>query len=247
MDISIKQDFMEKWAKYLPNNDLPIACYYADTLDGAIFSEKPKENAKGYTCIFGQLASVRAGKTRAFNQDNLGCFGAAGMFGFTELELTDEYVEFLTEKECFKKNRYFVERMIEDNPYMTAPGKYLTFKRWDLLTEEDVPQVVFFFAKPDTIGGLHMLANWDYETQHGVISPFGSGCESLVGFAMKQALAKGEQCVLGLFDIPARGCVAKDIMTFSAPYERFKVMVDNMDNTFLNTHIWEPLKKRMDT
>ncbi len=245
MDIAVKKDFMEKWEKYFPNNDLPIACYFSDTLQGATFPEKPKDNAKGYTCMFRQLAPVRMGKTRAFNQDNLGCFGATGMLGFTKLELTDDYVDFLTKKECFKKNRHFVERMVEDNPYMAAQGKYLIFKRWDTLTEEDTPQVVFFFAKPDAIGGLHMLANWDYETQHGVISPFGSGCESLIAFAMKQAFAKGEQCVLGLFDIPARGFVARDIMTFSAPYDRFKVMVENMDSTFLNTYIWEKLRKRM--
>ncbi len=197
-----------------------IACYFSDTLNGVDFPEKPKENSKGCTCIFSQLAPVRAGKARAFNQDNLGCFGATGQLGFVIPELDDFYVDFLTKQECFKKNRYYVERMIEDNPYMKAQGKYLIFKRWDLLTEEDNPQVVFFFAKPDTIGGLHMLANWDYETQNGVISPFGSGCESLVSFAMKQVLSGGSQCVLGLFDIPARGCVQKDIMTFVALPQR---------------------------
>ena len=37
---------------------------------------------KGYTCIFSQLAPVRSGKPRAFNQDNFGCGDAAGILGF---------------------------------------------------------------------------------------------------------------------------------------------------------------------
>ena len=101
------------------------------------------------------------------------------------------------------------------------------------------------FANADAIGGLHTLANFDYKTKDGVISPFGSGCDSIIGFAMKQVLSDGDKCVLGLFDPPARTCIKKDLMTFSMPYSRLEVMLSNMDECFLNTYIWEPIKKRM--
>lgn len=36
MDLEIKKSFMEKWEKYFPGSELPIACFYADVLDGVI-------------------------------------------------------------------------------------------------------------------------------------------------------------------------------------------------------------------
>ena len=40
MDIEIKISFMEKWEKYFPGNDLPIACFYSDELNGVEFPDK---------------------------------------------------------------------------------------------------------------------------------------------------------------------------------------------------------------
>jgi len=35
MDIEIKNNFMEKWEKYFPGSELPIACFYSDELKAA--------------------------------------------------------------------------------------------------------------------------------------------------------------------------------------------------------------------
>ena len=51
----------------------PTACFYSDDLSGAAFPEAPAPGKYGLTCIFSQLAPVRRGEARAFNQDNLGC------------------------------------------------------------------------------------------------------------------------------------------------------------------------------
>jgi len=56
MDIVIKEEFMEKWNKFLPGEELPVACWYADEIGDADFPAKPKPNKRGYTCIFSQLA-----------------------------------------------------------------------------------------------------------------------------------------------------------------------------------------------
>ena len=41
-------------------------------------------------------------------------------------------------------------------------------KLFDLLTEKDEPQVVFFFCQPDVLSGLHGLANFDtMDPYHG--------------------------------------------------------------------------------
>ena len=116
MDLEIKKRFMEKWEKYFPGSDLPIACYYADKLNGADFTKAPKPNKKGYTCIFSQMAPVRLGKPGAFNQENFGCWGASGLFGFIPLEADDYMVDCLVNVERFKKSEEHVKGMFAANP-----------------------------------------------------------------------------------------------------------------------------------
>ncbi len=135
--------------------------------------------------------------------------------------------------------------MFESNPSMPTNGKYIVFKRWDSLTEDDEPQVVFFFCNPDTISGLHSLANFDTMEPHGVIAPFGSGCDSLVGFAMKELKSEAPKAVIGLFDPSARVCVKRDLQSFSIPWPKFQSMFRNMDNSLLDTFFWGKIRKRM--
>ena len=250
MDLEIKNSFMTKWEKYFPGNDLPIACYYADDLHGADFPQAPKPNKRGYTCIFSQLAPVRTGKPRAFNQDNFGCWGAGATLGFgkepTQAD-TDYMVDFLTNVEKFKKTEAHVLDMLAANPPLPAEGKYIIFKSWDLLSESDEPQIVLFFGTPDAIAGLHTLANFDTTDPHGVIAPFGSGCDSVIGFAMKELQSDNPKAVIGLFDPPARACVKPNLFSFSIPWPKFVAMLANMDECFLNTSIWEKIHKRMQT
>jgi hypothetical protein len=48
-----------------------------------------------------------------------------------------------------------------------------------------------------------------------------------------------------MFDISARPFVEKDVLTFAAPMKKFRAMVANMDESFLITHSWEKVKKRI--
>jgi len=247
MDPEIKEKFIERWGNYFPGSELPIVCFYADALDGVEYPDAPKTN-KNYVCIFGQLTSVRMGKARAFNQDNIGCFGGVGLFGFsgprTPQEMEYSY-DFLIKEEKFYKTAEQVKEIMTNRAPAPARGKYIIFKRWDLLTANDQPLVVSFFCNADTIAGLHALANYDSMTPHGVIAPFSSGCDTLVGFAMRELQADTPRAVLGLFDPSARVCVKPDLLTFSAPWPKFISMLENMDKCFLTTSLWQSICKRM--
>ena len=111
MEPEIKKRFIEKWGKYFPGSELPIASFYADVLDDVEYPDAPKTN-KNFVCIFGQLTPVRRGKARAFNQSNVGCFGASGMFGFSDpqaqKEMGDNY-DFLVKEEKFYKTEEQVQ------------------------------------------------------------------------------------------------------------------------------------------
>ncbi|HOP46917.1 MAG TPA: DUF169 domain-containing protein [Desulfobacteraceae bacterium] len=246
MDLTIKRSFTDKWKKYFAGSELPIACFYSDDLDGAEFPDAPKPNKHGLTCLFSQLAPVRIGKASAFNQDNLGCWGAKGLLGFIPAGADEQTVNFMVNIERYKKGPDHVRAMFENSPPLKAEKKYLIFKRWDSLSENDDPQVVFFFCTPDTLSGLHGLANYDTMTPHGVITPFCSGCEMLIAFPMKELKSEDPKAVIGLLDPSARVCVKPNHLSFSIPWPKLLSMHANMDDCFLNTYVWEKLHNRLD-
>ncbi|MEA2116474.1 MAG: DUF169 domain-containing protein, partial [Thermodesulfobacteriota bacterium] len=175
MNFEIKERFMAAWEKHFPGSELPIACFYTDELGDVKFPDHPKPNKKGYTCLFSQIAPVKQGRSRAFNIENLGCFGSFLPLGF-DINLSDDVKNYICNIERVKKSYDHFVSMYKHRPPRKAPGKYLVFKRWDTVTEQDNPQVVIFFATPDAIAGLHGLANFDTMTPHGVITPFGTAC-----------------------------------------------------------------------
>ncbi len=160
------------------------------------FPDRPKPNRHGYTCIFSQIAPVRHGHARAFNMENLGCYGSFLPFGF-DIELTDDVKNYICNVEKVKKSHEHVESMYRHRPPRKAPGRYLVFKRWDTLEAEDDPQVVIFFATPDVVAGLHGLANFDTMPPHGVIVPFCNACDAIVGYPLAQLEAEEPAAVLG--------------------------------------------------
>ncbi|MCT4615937.1 MAG: DUF169 domain-containing protein [Marinifilaceae bacterium] len=245
MEIEIKKDFLRIWKKYFPDCEMPLAIYYSNDIDNVEVTPAPKENPHGYTCIFAQLNKVRNGQARAFNASNIGCFGGIGTLGFAPVKVDDKMIQFLTKVECFKKSESEVIQMVKNNPPTQASADYLIFKPFNQLKECDKPEIISFFAKPDVISALHALANYDKTEPNSVLSPFGSGCDCLVGFAIKENINRTYRPIMGGFDPAMRKCVKSNILTFSIPYERFKEMIYNIESSFLNTYIWDKLKPRL--
>ena len=244
MDLNIKKSFINAWEKYFPGCDLPIVCFYTDELNNVEFPDKPKPNPNGYTCIFSQITPVKRGKSLAFNKENLGCFGSFLPFGF-DTELSDDVKGYICNVECGSKSFEHLESMYKFRPPQPATGKYLVFKRFDTLEEEDTPQVVFFINNQDVVTGLHGLANFDSMTPYGVIAPFGTGCDSVVGFPMHELKQEQPKAVLGPLDVAVRKMFKPNMLTFAAPWPTFVRMVDNMEESFLTTEMWSRLKSRL--
>ncbi len=218
-------------------------CFYSDELKNVEFPPKPKPNEKGYTCIFTQIVPVRRGKALAFNKENLGCFGSFLPFGFDTV-VTEEVKYYTCNIERSIKSYKHLDNMYAHHPPRKAPGKYLIFKRWDKLEEGDNSQLVFFFGDADVMTGLHGLANFDSNTPFGVIAPFGTGCDSIVGYPMQELDSEHPRAVLGPLDPSVRTYFKPDTSTFSVPWPKFLSMVDNMDKSFLATENWERIKRR---
>jgi uncharacterized protein (DUF169 family) len=248
MDATFKEKFLTLWKKYFNDAELPFTFYYTDE-EGHAEAVKPGSVPR---CIIGALVKVRSGQSLAFDVDSVGCSGGKRYLGFAE-NLMPDFEYFLScgipgkmEGERYKKSPEMVkEYMKKHAPVMKAPGRYIIFKRWDKLDETDRPEVVIFFAEPDVLSGLFTLASFDETEQNMVITPFGSGCASIVQYPYMETKSRSPKAVIGMFDVSARPFVPQNVLTFSAPLAKFSRMVDNMAESFLITPSWAKVQKRI--
>jgi uncharacterized protein (DUF169 family) len=248
MDMTFKDKFLTLWKKYFNEAPLPITFYYTNKL----VKMEPVKAGSGLRCIIGGLVKAQRGEGMAYDVDAVGCPGGKRYLGFAD-ELMPNFEYFLScgipgkmEGERYKKTPEMVkEYMKKHAPATKAPAKYIVFKRWDKLEAKDNPEVVIFYARPDVLAGLFTLASFDEAEQDMVIAPFGSGCASIVQYPYIETKSTRPRAVIGMFDISARPFVPADVLTFAAPMDKFKRMVDNMGESFLITPSWAKVQKRI--
>ena len=248
MDAAVKEKFLTLWKKYFNNAELPITFCYTDE-EGHAEAVKPGSVPR---CVIGALVKVREGQSLAFDVDAVGCAGGKRYLGFAE-NLMPDFEYFLScgipgkmEGERYKKSPEMVkEYMKRHMPKMKAPGRFIVFKRWDVLEKSDSPEVVIFFAKPDVLSGLFTLASYDETEQNMVIAPFGSGCSTIVQYPYLEIKSPNPRGVIGMFDVSARPFVPNDALTFATPMSKFARMIDNMEESFLITPSWAKVQKRI--
>jgi uncharacterized protein (DUF169 family) len=249
MDAKVKEEFIRLWGDYFNGAELPITFYYTNEVRGIKVVEPSSER---HRCIIADLSKVRTGESLCFDADSIGCLGGKRYLGFTE-EIMPDFEYFLScgipgklEGERYKKTPELVKKIMEKVAQLKAPGKYIVFKRWDMLEESDEPDVVIFYARPDVLAGLFTLANFDVAQADGVFSPFAAGCGSIVQYPYLEKDADCPRGVLGMFDVSARPYVPEDVLSFSVPMSKFVKMIENMEESFLTTGSWSKVNKRIE-
>lgn len=248
MDIEFKQRFIDMWGEHFPSADLPIAFYYTDQEGRAELALPPK----GRRCVICDLARVCQGESRCFDVNSVGCGGGKRYLGFVQ-GLRPNFEYFLScglpgelEGERYKQSPGLVKEHLKHQPPFEAPGRYIVFKRWDMLTHgDDDPAAVVFFAPADVLSGLFTLANFDEADPYGVITPFGAGCASIVDYPYRELQLERPRAVLGMFDVSARPCVPPGVLTFAVPWPKFVRMLDNIGESFLITETWGKVRARI--
>lgn len=247
MDSKLKEKGIQFCRNYLGGTELPLACYYTDD-PGEV---KAVKHPSGHRCIFADLSQVRKGTSVCFDSSSFGCFGGKRYLGFGQ-EITPNFEYFLScgipgklEGERYKKTPELVKEIMAKVPNFEAPGKFIVFKRWDMLEASDEPDVVMFFARPDVLSGLFTLANFDVGELNGVFSPFSAGCGSIVQYPYIEKESDHPKAVLGMFDVSARPYVPEDVLSFSMPMKKFVEMLNNMEESFLITGSWEKVQTRI--
>jgi uncharacterized protein (DUF169 family) len=248
MDTVLRDKFLELWQKYFPGAAMPVAFYYTDSEKDGTYVKPPKV---AHRCVVGDIAKARTGRALRFSDESVGCFGGRKYLGFSE-GFRPDFEYFLSygipgklEGERYKKTPRLVKDTMNRMPAFKAPGRYIVFKSWDLLGPDDAPEAVVFFGSPDVISGLFTLANYDEAELGHVLTPFGAGCSTIVQYPYLENQKKKPRCVLGMFDVSARPCVPASDLAFAAPMKKFKRMVANMGESFLVTHSWDMVRKRL--
>lgn len=247
MEIAIRDRFIGLWKRFFNDASLPLTFQFTDNAAKAPKARK----SKGHRCIIADLGLVKRGKSLLFDSENLGCMGSRRYLGFAKT-LCPEFNYFLScgipgklEGERYKKSPEVVGEFMRMSTFIEAVKSHVVFKRWDMLVEDDEPEVVIFLERPDVIAGLFTLSNYDRSEPFGVITPFGSACMSTMMYPILEGRSENPRAVLGLWDPSARPFLPPSTLSLSVPFKRFLTLLEYMEESFLSTPTWEMIQHRI--
>lgn len=239
-------------AKELKLRYAPVAIIFTDEKpEGAL---QFKEERWG--CVMALFTAAAKGQTAVFDRQTFGCRGGGVGLGFgNQYEVFPGGIEYFLstgrgegyrEGEAYKKTPELARSFVEQLPITDIPYTYVVFtplEKVDL--QKGTPQLVCFYANPDQLSALVVLANYDRPGNDSVIIPFGAGCHTVCLIPYQEARRERPRAVVGITDISARPMVDPDILSFTVPYKMFLEMEANVPGSFLEKHAWERVKKRI--
>ncbi len=214
-------------------------------------------------CVAAMLTAVsRKNRLGYFDRNSFGCPG-----GGTGLGFGDRYGQFpidcllstgnkemaammgaasaeMAEGERFYKSPELARKWVNTLPFTDVPTEYVVFKPWALLTEQDEPTLIIFFANGDQLSALIVLSDYNRGTNQSITAPFGAACQSIL-FGYAEADKDQPRGVIGFFDISQRMAVDRETLSFTVPYKMFQEMEASVPGSFLETHAWQKIQERL--
>ncbi|MEG0795654.1 MAG: DUF169 domain-containing protein [Odoribacter sp.] len=216
--------------------ELPMVFWYSDEMADA--------TAKIGGCLFKGMQEVRDGKVISLDAEVIGCGGGKFYTGFTEMP---EYVpDFVSLRERYKKTPEMVVEFIHQLGVPMTGRKFLHFARVDRVDDFEGKEGLLFWATPDVLSGLVAWAYFDYNGEDGVMTTFGSGCSTVITQTVIENRKGGSRTFLGCFDPSVRPYLEENVLSYTIPLSRFRVMYDTMGESCLfGTHTWEKIRERI--
>ena len=225
---------------------LPVGVMFSDKIPGNAISFKKKSRV----CIMPLLFKSSKGFIVAFDNNNAEKPCAKFYLGYTnwisqgiEKFLSDEEVN-NRKPEHFIKTKEMAFSVVETNIPDELRNNVVIFKPLELFQEDEIPEIVIFFANADQLSGLVYLINYSSPMEDRISTLFASACSSVFTLPLKYAKQGINKAVWGLHDISVRKRLPKDLMSLSMPYKLFEELYDNMDESFLITENWKIIKDR---
>lgn len=128
------------------------------------------------------------------------------------------------------------------------PEAYVVFKPLSQIDPaKEKPQAIIFFVNPDQLSALVVLANYGRGDNENVTIPYAAGCQTIGIYPYREAGSARLRAVVGLTDLSARVYVRRqlddpNLMTFTAPFDLFFEMEQNVSGSFLERHTWQDLQ-----
>lgn len=237
----------------------PVAIVLTDDKphDGLHFKEDKRRG-----CVASMLVSAsKKSRLAYFDRRSFGCPGGGTGLGFGDCygkfpidcllstgneELSSQMGanrSYMLEGERFYRNSETAKKWVDSLPITDVPAKYVVFIPWDLLTEQDKPELIVFFANADQLSALVVMADFNRGTNQSVTAPFGAACQPIL-FGFAEAKKENPKAVIGFFDISKRSIVDREILTFTVPFSLFQEMDASVEDSFLKTHVWQKLQER---
>ncbi len=206
-------------------------------------------------CAITMLTQAAKGKTAVFSSATKGCTGGGtglglgsyeGFPGGIEYFLSTGRGEGYRQGEHYKKNPEVAKKAFKTLPVTKIPFEYVVFKP---LKEADLSKdnivLVVFYANPDQLSALTVLANYRHPKNDNVIVPFGAGCHSVCLLPYMQAKKGKPKAVIGVLDVSARSEIDPDLLSFSMPIKMFMDMEEDAPGSFLFFKAWQKVRDRI--
>ncbi len=222
--------------------------------------EKEIDNDIDWQAMFGQFSCVmghalqarKLKKTAYFSAEQFGCPGCAFWLGFMKPQ-TEAIIHYVStgipgqmEGELYCDSPDALLRIQTDIDPEPASAKFCVIKPLHLFTDSEKPEMVAFFARPETLSGLHQLATFVTNDPEVVASPWGAACTNLITWPYKYQARGESRAVLGGWDPSARKFFGTDELTFTVPYKMFAQMRDRFQESFLTTKTWTTVQKKIE-
>jgi uncharacterized protein (DUF169 family) len=267
------QSILDGTAAFLDHLGLdeePLGVHYTDTKPEQAYGPKPgvpisreledkgeldmQEVTKTFSCVMGNVWKARKKRAAAFiSAEEYGCVGGAYYCSMMKphLRFIEYYVSTGFQGTPMHGERYMPnpdamrEFMLRVDP-RPAPGKYCVFKPLSQFTGGRKPEFVIFFARPEVLTGLFTQAVFSTGDMECVVSPFGAGCTSMLGWPLYYKERGEEKAVLGGFDPSARKFMKTDELTFTVSLELYGKMLDALpESMFTHETDWKTVRKKV--
>lgn len=260
-----------KFLGYLGAHEEPFGVHYADTRpekafgprEGVPLSREQEEQGKldmqevmkTFSCVMGNIWLARKKRGAAFiSSEEYGCPGGTYYCSMMKphLRFIEHYVSTGFEGSPLHGERYMPNPdamrkfMLEVNP-RKAPGKYCIFKPLSQFTDDEKPEFVIFFARPEVLSGLFTQAVFTTGDMECVVSPFGAGCTNMISWPLYYKEKGLEKAVIGGFDPSARKFMKTDELTFTVSLSFYERMLASLpESMFTHETDWSSVRKKVD-
>jgi uncharacterized protein (DUF169 family) len=260
---------LPQFVEVLGLEEEPMGLFYTDKKPVEGFSPKPNDlptrekEMKNeidwqkvfgeFSCVMGHIWRARKKKTTAyFSAEQFGCPGGAFWMGFNKPQ-TETIINYVstgipnwTAGERYCDSPDALRRIFQYVDPRPAPHKYCVVKPIGNFSGDEVPELVAFFTRPESLSGLHQLAAFVTNDPEVVVSPWGAGCGNVAAWPLHY-LSKGQnRAVVGGWDPSARKFFKTDELSFTVPYKMFLDMIDRFTDSFLMTKAWGTVQKKIE-